>query len=115
MHNELIRPKVFRQRSKVDLNLTIDTAVFYSRASCVDILKSKRCKGNHCDAFDRRKMYKEAQACRSALYWDLPTVVFNVKHSYTVYNVSIVHVRYHCGEWSEEVNSCILISYMVYL
>jgi hypothetical protein len=25
-------------------------------------------------------------------------------------------VRYHCGEWSEEVNSCILIiSYMVYL
>jgi hypothetical protein len=27
----------------------------------------------------------------------------------------IVHVRYHCGGWSEEVNSCILISYMVYL
>jgi hypothetical protein len=24
-------------------------------------------------------------------------------------------VRYHCGGWSEEVNSCILISYMVYL
>jgi hypothetical protein len=24
-------------------------------------------------------------------------------------------VRYHCGAWSEEVNSCILISYMVYL
>jgi hypothetical protein len=23
--------------------------------------------------------------------------------------------RYHCGGWSEEVNSCILISYMVYL
>jgi hypothetical protein len=27
-----------------------------------------------------------------------------------------VIVRYHCGGWSEEVNSCILIlSYMVYL
>jgi hypothetical protein len=24
-------------------------------------------------------------------------------------------VHYHCGGWSEEVNSCILISYMVYL
>jgi hypothetical protein len=29
---------------------------------------------------------------------------------------SIASVRYHCGGWSEEVNSCILIlSYMVYL
>ncbi len=28
----------------------------------------------------------------------------------------IVSVSYHCGGWSEEVNSCILIlSYMVYL
>jgi hypothetical protein len=27
----------------------------------------------------------------------------------------ILHVRYHCGGWSEEVNSCILNSYMVYL
>jgi hypothetical protein len=27
----------------------------------------------------------------------------------------LVVVRYHCGGWSEEVNSCILISYMVYL
>jgi hypothetical protein len=26
-----------------------------------------------------------------------------------------VSVRYHCGGWSEEVNSCILNSYMVYL
>ncbi len=26
-----------------------------------------------------------------------------------------INVRYHCGGWSEEVNSCILISYMVYL
>ncbi len=26
-----------------------------------------------------------------------------------------VTVRYHCEGWSEEVNSCILISYMVYL
>ncbi len=26
-----------------------------------------------------------------------------------------ISVRYHCGGWSEEVNSCILISYMVYL
>ncbi len=28
----------------------------------------------------------------------------------------VLSVRYHCGGWSEEVNSCILIlSYMVYL
>ncbi len=27
----------------------------------------------------------------------------------------MVGVRYHCGGWSEEVNPCILISYMVYL
>jgi hypothetical protein len=27
----------------------------------------------------------------------------------------VLTVRYHCGGWSEEVNSCILIlSYMVY-
>ncbi len=26
-----------------------------------------------------------------------------------------ISVRYHCGGWSEEVNSCFLISYMVYL
>ncbi len=31
------------------------------------------------------------------------------------YNPLVVSVRYHCGGWSEEVNSCILISYMVYL
>ncbi len=24
-------------------------------------------------------------------------------------------VRYHCGGWPEEVNSCVLNSYMVYL
>jgi hypothetical protein len=28
---------------------------------------------------------------------------------------SVGTVSYHCGGWSEEVNSCILISYMVYL
>ncbi len=27
----------------------------------------------------------------------------------------IISVRYHCGGWSEEVNSCIFNSYMVYL
>jgi hypothetical protein len=27
----------------------------------------------------------------------------------------VVNVCYHCGGWSEEVNSCILISYIVYL
>jgi hypothetical protein len=26
-----------------------------------------------------------------------------------------VSVRYHCGGWPEEVNSCVLNSYMVYL
>jgi hypothetical protein len=32
------------------------------------------------------------------------------------FTVSRTIVRYHCGGWSEEVNSCILIlSYMVYL
>jgi hypothetical protein len=31
-------------------------------------------------------------------------------------NYTVVTVGYHCGGWSEEVNSCILIiSYMVYL
>jgi hypothetical protein len=39
---------------------------------------------------------------------------------FTVYGNSVMtcikNVRYHCGGWSEEVNSCILIlSYMVYL
>ncbi len=30
--------------------------------------------------------------------------------------ISVTIVRYHCGGWSEEVNSCILfLSYMVYL
>jgi hypothetical protein len=33
----------------------------------------------------------------------------------TIGNRSAVIVRYHYGGWSEEVNSCILISYMVYL
>jgi hypothetical protein len=30
-------------------------------------------------------------------------------------SIEIIYVRYHCGGWSEEVNSCILNSYMVYL
>jgi hypothetical protein len=30
-------------------------------------------------------------------------------------SVDTLVVRYHCGGWSQEVNSCILISYMVYL
>jgi hypothetical protein len=29
--------------------------------------------------------------------------------------VSTLSVRYHCGGWPEEVNSCVLNSYMVYL
>ncbi len=29
-----------------------------------------------------------------------------------IYNIS---VRYHCGGWPEEVNTCFLNSYMVYL
>ncbi len=37
-----------------------------------------------------------------------------------IYNVtsgrnSTVIVRYHCGGWPEEVNTCFLNSYMVYL
>ncbi len=49
------------------------------------------------------------------LHW----VVFNVLTfeigSFLVQSLD-VGVRYHCGGWSEEVNSCILIiSYMVYL
>jgi hypothetical protein len=31
------------------------------------------------------------------------------------YCTGMLGVRYHCGGWSEEVNSCILISYIVYL
>ncbi len=35
---------------------------------------------------------------------------------YFLQNAVFLIVRYHCGGWSEEVNSCILIiSYMVYL
>ncbi len=34
---------------------------------------------------------------------------------YFHWKVLEVLVRYHCGGWSEEVNSCILNSYMVYL
>ncbi len=34
---------------------------------------------------------------------------------YPCYTDLTVCVRYHCGGWSEEVNSCILNSYMVYL
>ncbi len=30
-------------------------------------------------------------------------------------NFKVVSVRYHCGGWPEEVNSCLLNSYMVYL
>ncbi len=29
--------------------------------------------------------------------------------------VTFICVRYHCGGWPEEVNSCVLNSYMVYL
>jgi hypothetical protein len=32
-----------------------------------------------------------------------------------IIDCTVVNVRYHCGGWSEEVNSCILISDMVYL
>jgi hypothetical protein len=32
-----------------------------------------------------------------------------------LFQATVGAVRYHCGGWSEEVNSCILISYMVYL
>jgi hypothetical protein len=36
-------------------------------------------------------------------------------HFHNVAHPRRLTVRYHCGGWSEEVNSCILISYMVYL
>jgi hypothetical protein len=29
--------------------------------------------------------------------------------------LGVLLVRYHCGGWPEEVNSCVLNSYMVYL
>jgi hypothetical protein len=32
-----------------------------------------------------------------------------------VCSVNISTVRYHCGGWPEEVNTCYLNSYMVYL
>jgi hypothetical protein len=36
-------------------------------------------------------------------------------YAYSCRPEHILPVRYHCGGWSEEVYSCILISYMVYL
>jgi hypothetical protein len=43
-------------------------------------------------------------------------VTVSVTFTVTVKVTVTVTVRYHCGGWSEEVNSCILIiSYMVYL
>jgi hypothetical protein len=32
-----------------------------------------------------------------------------------VFPEAVATVRYHCGGWPEEVNSCFLNSYMVYL
>jgi hypothetical protein len=47
----------------------------------------------------------------------LPSIIIALRLTTVImYNVArYVIVRYHCGGWSEEVNSCILISYMVYL
>ncbi len=33
-------------------------------------------------------------------------------HTFLRYRLPVPIVRYHCGGWSEEVNSCILISYI---
>jgi hypothetical protein len=35
--------------------------------------------------------------------------------SYSYNSGLIGNVRYHCGGWPEEVNSCVLNSYMIYL
>jgi hypothetical protein len=32
-----------------------------------------------------------------------------------IFRVQVMVVRYHCGGWPEEVNTCFLNSYMVYL
>jgi hypothetical protein len=43
--------------------------------------------------------------------------IFSYQFKKFFYKISllIILVRYHCGGWSKEVNSCILNSYMVYL
>jgi hypothetical protein len=54
----------------------------------------------------------------SMLTWDWTGWVFMLVHVIIAEEnfLHLVIVRYHCGGWSEEVNSCILIlSYMVYL
>jgi hypothetical protein len=53
-------------------------------------------------------MYHVGTAKKEYLTWSL-ILFYNDKEFKSF-------VRYHCGGWSEEVNSCILIlSYMIYL
>jgi hypothetical protein len=47
----------------------------------------------------------------------MPEIFLDLIFSSEVHTVLglLIHVRYHCGEWPEEVNACFLNSYMVYL
>jgi hypothetical protein len=42
-------------------------------------------------------------------------VYYNANDPGMVLNPDLITVRYHCGGWPEEVNTCFLNSYMVYL
>ncbi len=46
---------------------------------------------------------------------NIPLLDAVLGYTYSKFIRSYPTVRYHCGGWPEEVNSCFLNSYMVYL
>ncbi len=68
-------------------------------------------KGAHTFRFKGTIIQEKQEQCRNEKRNNIKNLkLANLKANY--YEI----VRYHCGGWSEEVNSCILIlSYMVYL
>jgi hypothetical protein len=44
-----------------------------------------------------------------------PHGLVHMPHTQSMQTLRYLSVRYHCGGWPEEVSSCVLNSYMVYL
>jgi hypothetical protein len=66
------------------------------------------------DALNRKLQIKSGNTHRPWSRYTVKTaIVSSPKYSYKVMRID--SVRYHCGGWPEEVNSCVLNSYMVYL
>ncbi len=57
---------------------------------------------NHCTLVQTKAMHANAMHA-------------NIVHTGSVHVRAVHTVRYHCGGWPEEVNTCFLNSYMVYL